>query len=502
MRRFAVAFAVAAAMLLTAATAFGREMDLVYGGETHHYSADDINIIVNGNKIVTNKMPAIVLNEKTFVPVQEFFEAAGCSVTRVSGSNGAVISYGGRTLQLAADSRSIFVNGEPDSLPADEPAPMVVNGELMAPLRLIAERLGFDVGWDENSGAATLTAPFDGGYISKVVPATVDRADMIYLAYDRPEEPSVNRYGSPERVVLDFPNTRLTEEYSEYGVNGANVISVRCANHDSTARIVLDVRSQPNVLLSRTETGIVIAVSPADTGSASASVDDLRNGVYFDPTAFVDSIPQQTAVTAGGGVNAVADAEYDFGSVVIDAGHGGYTGASFGGVQEDKITLPIALKVRDKLTAAGYNVVMTRTADVSVSLQSRVDIASVPTNGSAIPAVFVSIHCNSFDEDLGVNGTQVYYHTESHYGTILAQNIYDADVAGTTLKGSRIRDGSDLYVIRKTIQPAALVETAFLTNDGDRAYLASEEGQEALANGITAGIIKTIHQMMSDRGLA
>ncbi len=501
MRRLAVIFAVTAAMLLTAATAFGREMDLVYGGETHRYSADDINILVDGRKIVTNKMPPIVLNEKTFVPVREFFEAVGCSVTGLSGADGFLISYGGRTLQLTADSRSIYVNGELDSLPADEPAPIVINGELMAPMRLIAEKLGFDVGWDGNSGAATLTSPFGGGYISKIVPATVDRADMVYLAYDSPAEPTVNRYGSPDRVVLDFPNTKLTEDYSEYSVNGANVISVRCANHENTARIVLDVRNQPNVLLSRTETGIVIAVSPADQGGAVTSTDDLRNGAYFDPTAFVDSIPQQTSViVSAGGANAVTDAEYDYGSVVIDAGHGGYTGASSGGIMEDHITLAIALKVRDKLTAAGYNVVMTRTSDVKVSLQSRVDIASRPTNGNAIPVVFVSIHCNSFD-DPSTNGTQVYYHTESHYGTILAQNIYDADVANTTLKGSRIRDGSDLYVVRKTVQPAALVETAFISNDSDRAYLTSEEGQEALANGITAGIIKTVQQMMQDRGL-
>ncbi len=39
-------------------------------------------------------------------------------------------------------------------------------------------------------------------------------------------------------------------------------------------------------------------------------------------------------------------------------------------------------------------------------------------------------------------------------------------------------------VLWKTSMPAILVETGFITNQEDRNYLASEEGQDTIAQGI------------------
>ena len=100
--------------------------------------------------------------------------------------------------------------------------------------------------------------------------------------------------------------------------------------------------------------------------------------------------------------------------------------------------------------------------------------------------MFVSIHCNSI-ENSSINGTQVYYHPASELGTILAENIYDKMVDMTGLSPKDTQNGSHLYVIRTTISPAVLVETAFIDNKNDSLLL--KNGQKAFAEAIRDGIL-------------
>ena len=96
--------------------------------------------------------------------------------------------------------------------------------------------------------------------------------------------------------------------------------------------------------------------------------------------------------------------------VVIDAGHGGRDGGATGvnGVSEKVLNLQISLKLRDLLTAAGVDCVMTREEDRLVcdendpalkgkmkqtDLKNRLQIAK--DNPAAI---FISIHMNKFPQ--------------------------------------------------------------------------------------------------------
>src|SRR5215470_19435625 len=79
-------------------------------------------------------------------------------------------------------------------------------------------------------------------------------------------------------------------------------------------------------------------------------------------------------------------------TVVIDAGHGGYDRGGIPGqrVAEKDMTLDVAQRLRNVLSANGYRVVMTRSSDVFVPLGGRVAIANSYRN-----AVFVCIHFNA-----------------------------------------------------------------------------------------------------------
>ena len=77
--------------------------------------------------------------------------------------------------------------------------------------------------------------------------------------------------------------------------------------------------------------------------------------------------------------------------IVIDAGHGGIqTGTvADSGASEKEITLDLALRLRRLLQDAGYEVLLTRESDVTMSLEQRVAFAN-----SRRADIFVSIHVN------------------------------------------------------------------------------------------------------------
>lgn len=91
--------------------------------------------------------------------------------------------------------------------------------------------------------------------------------------------------------------------------------------------------------------------------------------------------------------------------VVIDAGHGGeHPGAvSASGLTEKTITLDIAQRLAQMIVARGFEAVLTRDGDDTVSLQDRADRANAERAD-----VFVSIHVNAL-ERASARGVETYY---------------------------------------------------------------------------------------------
>lgn len=79
-------------------------------------------------------------------------------------------------------------------------------------------------------------------------------------------------------------------------------------------------------------------------------------------------------------------------TVVIDPGHGGADTGSRGstGLAEKDIVMDLAREIGAALRAAGFNVVMTRIADVNPSLDERAAVANAQRD-----AIFISLHVGS-----------------------------------------------------------------------------------------------------------
>ena len=192
--------------------------------------------------------------------------------------------------------------------------------------------------------------------------------------------------------------------------------------------------------------------------------------------------------------------------VIIDPGHGGPDGGAtaLSSMPEKELNLSVALTVRDVLTAAGVDVVMTRSEDVSLSdpdggsrkaqdLRARKRIAESTPN-----AVFVSIHMNSFPIEK-YSGLQVYYSKNDPKSQTLAAAIQSSVVAyvqpsnGRKIKAS----GDNIYLLDELTCPAVLIECGFLSNYAESERLALPEYRQALALVIANSLLETIYQNAS-----
>jgi N-acetylmuramoyl-L-alanine amidase len=168
--------------------------------------------------------------------------------------------------------------------------------------------------------------------------------------------------------------------------------------------------------------------------------------------------------------------------VVIDAGHGGFDRGGIPGqrVPEKDIALDVAIRLKLKLLAAGYKVVMTRDTDVFVRLPARVAIANSNRN-----AIFICIHFNS-GARAGANGIETYYYRSD--SATLASNIHKNVIAGAPSENRGIRRRG-YYVLRKTAIPSVLVECGFLTNPTEARLAQTAAYRDKLAEEITRGVL-------------
>jgi N-acetylmuramoyl-L-alanine amidase len=172
-----------------------------------------------------------------------------------------------------------------------------------------------------------------------------------------------------------------------------------------------------------------------------------------------------------------------FGTVVLDAGHGGLDRGARGVDRrsvEKTYALDTVKRIERGLRARGYRVVMTRRGDYFVSLPGRVQISN-RQRGS----VFVSIHYN-WARNSGASGTETFYYNARSYP--LAANIQREinRVAPTPNRGVK---RARYYVLRHNTRPSALVELGFMSNARELRLIKSASYRQRLADAVVRGII-------------
>ena len=218
--------------------------------------------------------------------------------------------------------------------------------------------------------------------------------------------------------------------------------------------------------------------------------------------------------------------------VVLDAGHGGHDPGNLGnGYLEKNIALNIVLKVGEILeTNPDIKVIYTRKDDSFIDLYVRGEIAN-----KANADLFVSVHCDSHSSDANGAGTFVLglhankqnfeiakkensvIYLEDNYEdryadydinspesiiglTIMQEEFLDQSIAlakliqenfsGDLKRNNRKVKQAGFIVLHQTFMPSVLVETGFLTNNSEGAYLNSKAGQSQMGSAIAEAILK------------
>lgn len=181
-------------------------------------------------------------------------------------------------------------------------------------------------------------------------------------------------------------------------------------------------------------------------------------------------------------------------SVVIDAGHGGNDPGKVAsdGTEEKDINLAMALCLGNMLEDAGYDVIMTRMEDVSLSSESDVNRKAADMKARCSAAenadIFVSIHQNSFS-DPDVRGGQVFYYRHSDKGKKLAGYIQQAIKEKADSDNTReAKSNEEYYLLLHTACPSVIVECGFLSNPEEAELLKSEEYRQRICEAVVCGI--------------
>ncbi len=165
--------------------------------------------------------------------------------------------------------------------------------------------------------------------------------------------------------------------------------------------------------------------------------------------------------------------------VFIDAGHGGRDpGATRFDLKEKEPNLDIALRLKSKLEANGFLVVMTRTSDVYYSLDDRVNMAN-----SSGADIFIAIHNNAVFSEYA-HGTETYWNPNGVSGSSQFASLVQSNVLQQTGRANRGVKTANFRVIKYTTMPAALVEIAFVSNPTENNLLKTADFRERSANGL------------------
>ncbi len=287
----------------------------------------------------------------------------------------------------------------------------------MSSLRLILLCLALTAGAAAGALAQGLTA------LARVDAAASSVRDegtglVVELALSQPVPWRAYTLERPRRLVIDFSEARfdapvpvaspragavsagpIQPGWSRMVLELGEALAIEEAGLDTSGadgRVRLTVRLAP--------------VSAADFAAASGAPPDLARTL---PEPVVPAAPPKPEGRL---------------RVVLDPGHGGIDpGAEYEGLTEADLMLTFARELRELLVREGFDVAMTRDADVFVPLEARVSFAR-----EAEADLFLSLHADSLPEEAG----------SAHGATVYVLSEEASDVASRRL--AERHDGSDL----------------------------------------------------------
>ena len=327
------------------------------------------------------------------------------------------------------------------------------------------------------------------------------------IVFDVKDKPDYKYFtlSKPNRLVIDFTNTKNTVALKNLAVNDPRVKLFRSSVKKSKTRLVLELAQSYQLT--------VFPLPPAGQYGNRLVIDLYDKASSKKRT----SKPKQST-----------------GDIIIgiDAGHGGEDPGSIGGkgTYEKRVTLAIAKKLQAKINKEkGMKAVMIRTGDYHVNLNRRTSLAREKNVD-----FFVSIHADAFrtpipsgasvwvvtkrraeselsgwlanrekkSELLGGGGGVIKNTSDNHLALALADmskehslgvsfgvaNNVIKELKKVTKMHKKTPQNGNFAVLKSSDIPSILVETGFISNHKEEKNLTWSKHQQRLANAIHQGI--------------
>lgn len=264
MRRGLFILLVVFSLIFNSSGAAAQKLLLTYDGAVHEYTGNIFSLKVNGETIKSD-IPPIIINGRSLVPVRAIFEKLGAQVFWDATEKKVTVSYNETDIVLKINDTYAMVNGE--KVKMEVPA-KIINDRTVVPLRFVGENLDMEVGWHPEKGEITIDNKIVAGQINDVKYSNANNSHQVKIDLDTYQNYKIMRVSEPDRIVVDFPNTKISGASPSIVIDDELVKSIRCGQfNESTARVVMDVVGKPEYLVKEDEKGIVLNLLPKNIHS-------------------------------------------------------------------------------------------------------------------------------------------------------------------------------------------------------------------------------------------
>jgi N-acetylmuramoyl-L-alanine amidase len=342
---------------------------------------------------------------------------------------------------------------------------------------------------------------------------------------------------NPFRVILDLPETQFRLKEGAGRASKGLVQAFRFGLIEAgKSRIVIDTAgpvrvSRAELLLSEAGEAFRLEIELAPTTAGELAAAELAEAALNLRPTFPETKPEPRIELPARPV------------IVVDAGHGGIdSGASGSRIAEKDLVLSVAQHIERALRQVRtYEVIMTRTKDVFVSLDERVALARQHNAD-----LFVSVHADSLasrDAARVVRGATVYTLAEQASDELTRrvadkENAVDllAGLPASTVADDQVRDilldlmrretqtfsgqfretllselrsgvllsrdprrSGPFKVLRQPSSPAVLVELGYISNPEDERIMMKPEWQSKIASSVARAVGEHFRQRYAQR---
>ncbi|HWQ69432.1 MAG TPA: N-acetylmuramoyl-L-alanine amidase [Patescibacteria group bacterium] len=480
-----------------------------------------------GNERLT--LPTVRVEGAEYLSLANLTRATGQPATRLRTRGGFRIQLGNSVLTLVVGSPEVRVK---NSVVVLSESPRRLGESVVVPLELVPIALGARYGesrvdWDPETRVARIAEKAHSVRLLRV--RTYRDHTRVVLEGSRPHEFFVRDDGASGRVVLEVKQGIMSPSIRSIQVSDSLVGSIEARQLGNDAQIT--IYGTGRRLWSKS-----FALEGPDRIVVDLFPGEVREDLLPQADSVIKTTPgravQPKSAARSGEPADLPEAlsqEQIVKTIVIDPGHGGRDPGAIGqsGAKEKDIVLDIGLRLQRLIEETlGIKVVMTRTEDVFVPLESRTMIANRHRAD-----FFISLHVNAAPRsraigfetyflsrepsDRGARASAIRENTalnlegvgqEAQRGlkTVLwdlAQTFYvkeSSELAelllnelGRSLKvDNRGVKSAPFFVLIGAAMPSTLVEVAFITNPDEEHKLEQEAYRQQIAQALLAGIAK------------